>query len=129
MKTSCTRVRRTCDYHLKKSKLYRAQPKQREKNKKYMQEYYKNKASRWSEYRWKKKKLETVLKIQQIPYARIESISDDYETIVIKLENPKPPVNENNPSSVPPSPQTPPDSPSTPRRNLCNLFDTPANHP
>ena len=85
--TSCTRVRKTCDYHLTKSITYRQDPEIREKQKAYMRKYYKTKREQWSQYEWKKKKLDTILKLQQIPYIRIINISDNFEDITVKLEN------------------------------------------
>ena len=85
--TSSTRVRKTCDFHLAKSTAYRSNPKLREKQKAYMAQYYIKKRGQWSDYDWKKKKLETVLKLQQIPYVKISDISENFENISIKLEN------------------------------------------
>jgi len=123
--TSTTRVRKTCDYHLTKSIAYRKDPEIREKQKAYMRNYYKNRRNQWSDYDWKKKKLDTVLKIQQIPYVKLLSISDDYETITLKLENLKPPSTLNNSPSALPLTQTLGDNPRIPKRNLGILSDTP----
>ena len=123
--TSSTRVRKTCDFHLAKSTAYRSNPKLREKQKAYMAQYYIKKRGQWSDYDWKKKKLETVLKLQQIPYVKLLSISDDYETITLKLENLKPPSTLNNSPSAFQPPQMPPDNLRIRKRNLDTLFDTP----
>ena len=123
--TSSTRVRKTCDYHLAKSTAYRSNPKLREKQKAYMAQYYIKKRGQWSDYDWKKKKLETVLKLQQIPYVKISDISENFENISIKLENLKPPSTSNNSPSVFQPPQTPPDNLRTQKRNPGTLSDTP----
>ena len=123
--TSSTRVRKTCDFHLAKSTAYRSNPEAREKQKAYMAQYYIKKRGQWSDYDWKKKKLETVLKLQQIPYVKISNISRNFENISIKLENLKPPSTSNNSPSAFPPPQTPPGNPRIRKRNLDTLFDTP----
>ena len=123
--TSSTRVRKTCDVHLAKSTAYRSNPEAREKQKTYMAQYYIKKRVQWSDYEWKKKKLETVLKLQQIPYVKIGNISRNFENISIILENLKPPLTSNNSPSALPQPQTPPGNPRIQKRNLDTLFDTP----
>ena len=123
--TSSTRVRKTCDYHLNKSIAYRTDPEIREKQKRYMRKYYKDKRDQWNQYEWKKRKLETVLKLQQIPFVKIVDISANFENISIKLENSRlQPTSNNSPSTLP-QPQTPPGNPRIPKRNLGNLFGTP----
>ena len=127
--TSSTRVRKSCDFHLDQSSKYRGNPEIREKQKLYMRKYYKNKRKRWSEYDWKKQKLETVLKLQQIPFVTIVDMSPDFQNITLKLETPK----QAKPLTSPPSPtrsvlppiQTPLDNPCTPKRNPCTLSGTP----
>ena len=122
--TSTTRIRRTCDYHLNKSKQYRKNPVLREKQKLYMRGYYIKKRDNWSHYEWNKKKLDAVLKIQGIPHVKLMSVSDDYETITITLQNSTLPATACSPPSVLPQIQMLPDNPSSPKRNLCSLFDT-----
>ena len=123
--TSSTRLRKTCDFHLAKSTAYRSNPKLREKQKIYMRKYYKDKRDQWNQYEWKKRKLETILRLQQIPYVKIGNVSKNFEKITIRLENLKPPLTSNNsPSALPPL-QTPADSPRTPKHSLGTLSDMP----
>ena len=123
--TSSTRLRKTCDFHLAKSTAYRSNPELREKQKTYMANYYQKKRVQWSYYDWKKKKLETLLKLQEIPYVRIANVSKNFENISIKLENLKPPSTSNNSPSAFQPPQTPLDNLRTPKHSLCTLSDTP----
>ena len=123
--TSRIRVRKTCDFHLNKAADYRKNPEIRDKNKSYMRKYYNKKRDKWSQYEWNKKKLETVLKIQQMPHIKIMSISGNYELITLKLENLPLPLLEHNSPFVPPLLQTPPDNPRIRQHNLGTLFDTP----
>ena len=123
--TSSTRVRKSCDFHLEKCTKYRDNPEMKEKQKGYMRKYYKNKRERWSEYEWKKQKLEALLKLQQIPFVKIVNISYNFENITLKLENPKQPSTSNNSPSVLPPPQTPLDNPRTQKHNPGTLSDTP----
>ena len=123
--TSSTRLRKTCDFHLAKSTAYRSNPKLREKQKAYMRKYYVKKRVQWSDYDWKKKKLETILRLQQIPYVKICNVSKNFEKITIRLENLKPPLTSNNSPSVLQPPQTPLDSPRSPRHSLGTLSDMP----
>ena len=123
--TSCTRVRKSCDFHLDQSSKYRGNPEIREKQKLYMRKYYKNKRERWSDYEWKKQKLEIVLKLQQIPFVKLVDISYKFENITLKLENPKLPSTSNNSPSVLPPLQMPLDNPRTQKHNPGTLSDTP----
>ena len=123
--TSSTRLRKTCDLHLAKSSAYRANPEAREKQKTYMANYYQKKRVQWSDYDWKKKKLETLLKLQEIPYVRIANVSKNFEKISIILENLKPPSTSNNSPSALPLIQTLGGNPRIPKRNLGILSDTP----
>ena len=123
--TSSTRVRKSCDFHLDQSSKYRGNPEIREKQKLYMRKYYKNKRERWSDYEWKKQKLEIVLKLQQIPFVKLVDISSNFENITLKLENPKLPSTSNNSPSVLPPLQMPLDNPRTQKHNPGTLSDTP----
>ena len=123
--TSSTRLRKTCDLHLAKSSAYRANPEAREKQKTYMANYYQKKRVQWSEYDWKKKKLETVLKLQEMPYVKIANVSKNFEIITIILENLKPPSTSSNSPSVLPPIQTPLGNLRTPKHSLGTLSDMP----
>lgn len=127
--TSSTRVRKSCDFHLDQCSKYRANPETREKQKLYMRKYYKNKRERWSDYEWKKQKLEIVLKLQQIPFVKLVDISSSFENITLKLENPKQATpsksTQNTSQSVLPQTQTPLDNPCIQKRNPCTRSGTP----
>ena len=123
--TSSTRLRKTCDFHLAKSTAYRANPELREKQKTYMAKYYQKKRVQWSDYDWKKKKLETLLKLQEIPYVKIGNVSKNFEKITLILENLKPPLTSSNSPSVLPPLQTLPGNLRTPKHSLGTLSDMP----